>query len=115
MNLRTLCSAISCVVALTFALPGHAETTPTDVRGALEESGPLLVAKQSTQMPEYEEVISLANAPQLHIEELRTMRIGTNSDQYPNGYDTKYLADFQEALTAHISEELERKIQVLAW
>lgn len=115
MNLRTLCSAISCVVALTFALSGHAETTPTDVRGALEESGPLLVAKQSTQMPIYEEVISLTNAPQLHVEELASIHIGANSDRYPNGYDTKYLADFQEALTAHLSEELERKIQILAW
>ena len=122
MKLSTVCSAISCVVALSLALPGAAEPTPADVRGASSTATTTYAltlsghANESLPASTTERVYSTVNsAPPMHIEELAAKRISSSGINREVSYHTKYLADFQQTLTAKLSAELDRKIEILAW
>ena len=110
MSKRTVCSAISYVVALTIALPGLAAATPADVSGAnLVEAQRFALHRDSGQ--------NFSTGPMLHIEELNARRLSEVTEQslVKTGYDEKYLADFQESLTRKLSRELENRVQSTPW
>lgn len=117
MKLRTVCSAISYVVALTFALPGLAGTTPADVSGAEPLNVPKNVAaetlvskvKHSSDRSDFE-----TKSPLLHIEELAANRLN-NHTAGSEGYDANYIANFQESLTRKLAHELELRINDTNW
>ncbi len=126
MTIRTTCSAISCVVALTLALPGEAEPTPADVRGASSNSTAAMVPTTllsynhagETSKNASQKVRGFANtesAPPMHIEELTASRIGSPNGKHEIRYDIDYLTQFQEALTSQLSAELDQQIEGLEW
>ena len=117
MKLRTVCSAISYVVALTVALPGQAGTTPADVSGAEPLNVPTTVAaetlvakvKRSSNRSDFQ-----TKSPLLHIEELAANRLNDDTAR-SEGYDANYIANFQESLTRKLAHELELRINGAKW
>lgn len=106
MTIRTVCSAISYVVALTIALPGLAATTPADVSGAK----PLNQQLAMNTVHKASNLSALAGSTAINIEKVDTRSLDNADYREPTAYDGNYLANFQEALTRKLSLELEERI-----